>query len=278
MYHLQDLKQKLNELGISPKRALGQNFLVSEHAIAKIIARVQQMKAQQYVEVGPGLGALTERLLKMDAPLKVIELDRIFSQYWRDKGVEVYEGDALKLKWEELHLPESTCLVSNLPYQISSSLVIERSLGPRAVSSMVLMFQKEVAQRLAASPKSKDYGLLTVIAQTFWDVKLVLEAGPNDFYPPPKIASRVLSFERKPQPVADPKDFLAFIKSSFMQRRKLLTKNVISYVGKTGLNQEAVVEILEEMGLSGKCRAEELSPQDFLKLYEQLNLRRKHGR
>ena len=104
--------------------------------------------------------------------------------------------DALKFSWSDLE-SVPTCLVSNLPYQISSSLVIEVSTVADSVEEMILMFQKEVAQKIKSQPGDKDYGILSVIAQSFWDVEKICDAAPACFYPAPKVASRVLDFRRK---------------------------------------------------------------------------------
>jgi 16S rRNA (adenine1518-N6/adenine1519-N6)-dimethyltransferase len=223
-----EIIEKLKAMGAEPKRSLGQNFLVSSHVIDKIVTAVQAGDPVALVEVGPGLGALTEGLSQLNKPLLLLELDRRFAGHWRSRGFKVIEGDALALDWGTLGLVPGTTLVSNLPYQISSSLVIERSIAPYGVSRMILMFQKEVAQRLMARARTKDYGLLSVIAQTFWDIRLLLEAGPSDFYPPPNVASRVLVFsEARPEGMKDPGEFLRFCKAAFAQRRKLMVKNLL---------------------------------------------------
>lgn len=137
--------QRLRELGAEPKRSLGQNFLVAEHVIEKILNAVKLTPSSALIEVGPGLGALTEGLAELGRPMKVVELDSRFAAVWRSRGLEVIEEDALALEWKTLNLASDTLLVSNLPYQISSSLVIERSIDPAGVAKMILMFQKEVA-------------------------------------------------------------------------------------------------------------------------------------
>jgi 16S rRNA (adenine1518-N6/adenine1519-N6)-dimethyltransferase len=205
-----------------------------------------------------------------------MELDSSFAAHWREQGLdvlEVIEADALALDWRELKLAPQTLLVSNLPYQISSSLVIERSIDPAGVSRMILMFQKEVAQRLVAKARTKEYGLLTVIAQSFWDVRFVLEAGPGDFYPPPNVASRVLMFTRRePEDGLDSQGFLRFAKAGFAHRRKLLARNLMDgwFSGdKTKLSEIEVA--LQEIGKGPQARAEELDPAQFQRLYSRLS-------
>lgn len=268
MYLTSEIIAKLEALGVSPKKSLGQNFLVSKQAIAKIKNAVQQLTPSALVEVGPGLGSLTEALLELQLPLKVLELDRMFAQYWRDRGIEVLEGDALKWDWNLLKEPGSTVLVSNLPYQISSSIVIDRSIHEKRLKGMVLMFQKEVAERIMAKPRSDAYGLLSVIAQNFWTMELVLEAGPKDFYPPPRVASRVLSFRLREDYEGSRRDFLKVVKAGFAQRRKFLLSNLKVLSGQaTDTNLRT---IFDRLSLSHQIRAEELDIQKWRSLTDSL--------
>jgi 16S rRNA (adenine1518-N6/adenine1519-N6)-dimethyltransferase len=264
--NLSEIKQRLSELGVSPKRSLGQNFLTGEVVVSAIIQRVSKFDFPSVIEIGPGLGSLTERLIPLDKTLTLIELDRKFCEFWRSRGLAVIEGDALRQDWESL-LSEPTVLVSNLPYQISSSLVIDSGYFPETLQAMVLMFQKEVAQRITASASSGDYGLLSVIAQTYWDTSKLIDAGASQFYPPPKVASRVLVFQRKSN---FPKDnrFLSFVKQAFSQRRKKLIKNLNSLSGDFEIS--LLRDSLGSLGFGENCRAEELSPEDFQTLFRSL--------
>lgn len=263
------LQQVQEALGIAAKKSLGQNFLVSDLVIERIIHKAREFKPDTLIEVGPGPGALTYFLRQMDASFRVIELDHVLAQYWRDQGLDVIEADALKLDWQPFYeKPGRKVLVSNLPYQISSSIVIERSLDLNGLDHMVLMFQKEVAQRIAAKAQTDAYGLLTVIAQTFWKTETVTEAGPRDFKPPPKVASRVLAFTRRPSPVQNAKAYLGFVKAAFAQRRKLLKKNISVYYVQRSVTEEQMIGWLVEMGFKETARAEELSPEQFVTLYK----------
>lgn len=261
-YDIQSLKEKLLMLDVRPNKKLGQNFLINKNVCEKIVDKSLGYNIRQIVEVGPGLGALTEVLLEKGVSPTLIELDRSFAQYWQEKGLKIFHKDALQMDWAEF---EGYVLVSNLPYQISSSLVIERSLDVRPVQAMVLMFQKEVAQRMVAKPKTADYGMLSVIAQIFWKVDFFMEVGPKDFYPPPSIASRVLSFERKVSQLENPQKFLSFVKESFKQRRKLLVSNIAGLVPK-----EKSKAMLLAMGFTEMARPEELSPQQFLDFFNNI--------
>ena len=213
----------MRELNVEPKRSMGQNFLIDEYVIHEIASCVRDLPVDRIVEVGPGLGALTDELLHLKKPLVVIELDRKFADYWRSRDLHVIEADALKA--DELNFDKiegkavvKSALVSNLPYQIASRLVIEQSFAAR-FDHMVLMFQKEVADRLMATPRSHDYGLLSVIAQTFWSMKAVVDASSESFYPKPKVSSRVLKFVRRPG-IDVERGFLIFIKRAVTARRR----------------------------------------------------------
>jgi 16S rRNA (adenine1518-N6/adenine1519-N6)-dimethyltransferase len=283
---------RLQELNSGPKRALGQNFLVSDMVIDRILFAVRSEGFSEIVELGPGLGALTEDLIKITIDKKMrltlLELDRDFCQDWRERGnrektssgleMRLFEGDALKMEWSDFQLNENALFVSNLPYQISSSLVIERSLSPAGIRRMILMFQKEVAQRISARAKTPEYGLLTVIAQAFWETSLVCEAGPRDFHPQPNVASRVLMFKwRNKTPLleaiqagqgASAQGFLKFAKAAFAHRRKLLSRNLLSdYFGGNGIALPAIEEVFDSQGLLKTARAEELDPVAFVRLY-----------
>lgn len=271
---------QLKERGTGPKRSLGQNFLVSDNVIDKILMAVKAEPFTAMIEVGPGLGALTEDLIEIAAAknvsLTLIELDKNFAAEWKARAegthVSVVEADALRVDWPKLGLPEGTLFVSNLPYQISSSLVIERSVEPAGITRMILMFQKEVAQRIGARASTEDYGLLTVIAQTFWETATVSDAGPKDFFPPPNVASRVLGFRKRTPALLEPDraaKYLSFVKSAFSHRRKLLSKNLAG----GGYDQERIASSLAAMKLLPTARAEELTPVQFVELFRILTVK-----
>ena len=196
------IKKRQDELGLTAKRSLGQNFLVSETTVQKIVDAARRIGSERIVEIGPGLGSLTDEIVKLDRPTKLIEFDSKIAQYWtvffgEKKNVSVVECDALKFDWEALDDKKKTILVSNLPYQISSRLVIDRTLDSELLSGMILMFQKEVAQKINAKLGTSDSGFISVFIQSFWNISNLLEAGPRDFFPSPKVASRVLVFQPK---------------------------------------------------------------------------------
>lgn len=264
------LQQVMLELHIEAKKSLGQNFLISDHVIEKIIRATLALKPAHLIEVGPGLGALTFFLKDSGVPLQLLELDQKLVLYWQKQGLNVAEGDALQMDWQPFISDEQTVLVSNLPYQISSSLVIDRCLDEKPLAGMVLMFQKEVAQRLKAQKGHELYGMLSVVAQSFWDLELLLEASSRDFHPAPKVASRVLIFKSKKSPVEDKKKYLRFVKSAFLHPRKLMVSNLEEGLG---VPKDQLQSLATELGFNEKIRAAELKVSDFLDFYRKLGYR-----
>ena len=259
------VKDLLELMGRGAKKSLGQNFLVNSQKIDLIIKQLKMNNGASLVEVGPGLGALTLRLKEIDPQVQLIEMDNQFADYWKAQGFSVIVADALRLNWSSLNLQNAT-LISNLPYQIAARLVIERSVEPVGIESMILMFQKEVAQRLTAKYRTEHYSLLSVVAQSFWQLENLTELGPNDYFPPPKVASRVVIFRRriKDLPLRPP-EFLSFVKLSFSQKRKFLKKALGHRYG-----EDQVLQAFEKLNISLKARPEELEVLTFQRLYQML--------
>ncbi len=261
------LRAMQSKLNVTAKKSLGQNFLISDHVIEKIIRGATRFQPKTILEIGPGLGALTEGLKAICERLVLLELDTAFSEHWRAEKYEVIEVDALQWSWDLSEFPQPIALVSNLPYQISASLVVDRSLDAKPLSGMVLMFQKEVAQRIRARPETSEYGFLSVISQTFWDIEMLLEAGPRDFSPSPKIASRVLVFNPRQVQISNRKSYLQFLKACFLHPRKLMASNLVEGLGK----EKAFFEqALQATGLSIQIRAQQVHLAQFLELYNRI--------
>lgn len=261
------LDRFFNSSPILAKKALGQNFLISDYAIDLMIKKLKQTQPAAIIEIGPGPGALSDLILNLKIPYTAIELDQAFAQYWQDKGVQVLNQDALAIDWKQFPDHDKTTLISNLPYQISSSIVMERSIDEVPVSNMILMFQKEVAQKIRAKNKSSEFGLLSLVAQTFWEIETLCDLGPRDFIPAPKIASRVLVFKPREHSIKNKKSYLGFCKAAFKQKRKMLKSNLTPY---TNLKELDLLNVMKELKLSETARAEELSATDFVNLYHKL--------
>ncbi len=271
-----NIKAQMREMGFSPKKFLGQNFLINHLIIQKIVSTVKTLSPSLIVEVGPGLGALTDELIQLNRPVCVVERDTLLCRYWRKKQVSVLEGDILKLPWESQLLSDSV-LVGNLPYQVASRLLLKCCPGSHLLKAMVLMFQKEVAQRIVSVPGSKSYGILTVLSQSFWEVEELLRASLSDFYPRPKVAGRVLVFRKKKHFPKKIPTFFLFVKFCFAQRRKFLLSRLskwdFDYVSIRDIKKRKnrLENIFDEIGLSPFVRAEELSPAQFMLLFGMLS-------
>ncbi len=256
------LEKRMTEMRVFAKKSLGQNFLVSDFVIDKIIAAVDDESPEKILEVGPGCGALTDILLEKYKDIILIELDRDLAEFWRQQGQSVIEGDALRIDWE---FATGRVLVSNLPYQISSSLVIDRSLDTKPLLAMILMFQKEVAQRIRAVKQTEHYGMLSVFAQEFWNIETVCDAGSREFKPAPKVSSRVLKFKPRTSNILNRQEYLGFVKACFQQRRRVLSTNLSALPAQ--YDQEKFPSWLEQNKKTSKVRAEELSPAELNSLY-----------
>lgn len=265
---LERLEKRMNELRIFAKKSLGQNFLISDGVINKILVAVDDEKPAFVIEVGPGCGALTDILSEKYKQLTLIELDHSLAEFWRSHGFQVIEADALQMDWE---FSEQHLLVSNLPYQISSSLVIDRSLDKVPLKAMILMFQKEVAQRIRAQAQTEHYGMLSVIAQEFWTIETVCDAGSREFKPAPKVSSRVLKFLPRKSNIIDKRQFLSFVKTCFQQRRRVLSTNITSLDSK--FDKTMLHQWLQQNSKSEKVRVEELSPIEINSLYHFLRVK-----
>jgi 16S rRNA (adenine1518-N6/adenine1519-N6)-dimethyltransferase len=247
------------------KKSYGQNFLRDRQVVAEIIAAAGLGATDRVIEIGPGLGALTDDLLQQSPEVHIIEIDKDLIAFWSqrpDANLHLHSGDALSLNWLALFpLPPYT-LVANLPYNISTPILFkiieERALFRR----LVLMFQKEVGERICAPPGGKDYGVLSVFCQLWFDVRKVVIVPPGAFNPAPKVHSIVIQLDPLPAPRVALDDYSLFrrvVKGAFGQRRKTL-RNALGGAGFTTVRIDAV---LAATAIDGKRRGETLSLSEF---------------
>lgn len=208
------------------KKSLGQHFLIDKTVCEKIRAVLLEQPIDQLVEVGPGAGALTEFIYKIPTKsYKAIELDTEKVQYLLHAYPDL-AGKLINEDFLETAIPfeDSFVLVGNFPYNISTQIVFKVLDWKSQVPMMVGMFQKEVAERIAAKPHSKAYGILSVLAQAFYEVTYLFDVPPAAFNPPPKVDSGVIMFKRKEHfpAMASEKSFYHIVKMAFGQRRKML--------------------------------------------------------
>ncbi len=259
--------------GLSPSRHRGQNFLVSETTANAIAEAVGAGEEDTVLEIGAGLGALTFALARKAGQVVAVEVDgglvRVLRGLLKDEwvwNVQLLQADALRLNLGELAAKAGGKLIvaGNLPYSISSPLLVRLLEQREHWSKAVLMFQKEVVQRLVASPGSKAWGRLGILTQVLCEVSPGMVIGTRQFYPQPRVNSQLLTLLPRPRPLlpdgVDLKWFRQVIRAAFGQRRKALA-NALS--AGLGLKRAVVEEALGRMGLSRGLRAEQLDLQQL---------------
>ncbi len=248
-----------------PRKRFGQHFLVDEALISAIVREIAPRPGEPLVEIGPGLGALTQPLLERCGALTVIELDRDLAARWRQRqGVTVVESDVLKVDIGALAdtAAQPLRLVGNLPYNISTPILFHLLPVAGRVRDQHFMLQKEVVDRMAAGPGGKDYGRLSVMLQWRYRIESVLDVPPEAFDPPPRVDSAVVRMLPLAQPPAVDEELLsALVTVAFSQRRKLLRHSLGRW--------------LEQRGFGGafdlQRRAEEVPVAEFVGLAQVLS-------
>ena len=258
------LRELLERHGLSPRKALGQHFLVDKNLLDFIVRAAGVRPGEPVFEVGPGPGGLSLALLEAGADLTAIERDRrlrpVLEEVLGGRARLVF-ADALAYPWEEV--PEGSLFVANLPYQIGTPLVL-RLLGSGRFRGLVVMLQREVADRFAARPGGKAYGPVSLKVQELAQVEKLREVSPSAFFPPPEVTSAVVRLT--PRGVRPDPGYFAFLDAAFRARRKTLRKNLEA----AGFDRARVERALASLGLDPKVRAEALGPEALKALYAEL--------
>ncbi|MGI6168380.1 MAG: 16S rRNA (adenine(1518)-N(6)/adenine(1519)-N(6))-dimethyltransferase RsmA [Christensenellales bacterium] len=267
-------KRELMELfarhSVTPLRQLGQNFLVDQNMLERIVDCAALSSEDSCLEIGPGAGALTRELCARTAKVLAVELDRGMVAVLGEtlsglENVTVVHGDALKVDLGQLttqHLDRPFKVVANLPYYISTAVLMRLLEIPSAQTISVLV-QKEVAQRMTAGPGGKDYGILSLAVQYYTQAKVVLRVPPTCFYPKPKVDSVVVRLERRDSGVfvRDEAFLFGVVKACFAQRRKTIANNLSAAFAK-----DIALASLEQADISPAERAERLDISQFAAL------------
>ena len=249
-------------MGHIARKRFGQNFLVDEQIIADIIRAIRPGPADNIVEIGPGLGALTRPLLQHLNQLHVVEIDRdiiarLESDYPKDKLV-IHAGDALK--FDLARLPAPLRIVGNLPYNISSPLLFHFSGYAARIHDMHFMLQNEVVERMVAAPSTPAYGRLSVMLQYRFHMEKLLDVPPESFRPAPKVDSAIVRMIPLPATdmlVRDKKLFAEIVAAAFGQRRKTLRNTLKNYLDESDFGQ---------LGIYPQLRAENLGVEEFARI------------
>jgi len=262
------VRELLDEHGIRPRKALGQNFVIDPNTIRKMVAFAQVAPDDSVVEVGAGAGSLTLALAMVARRVVALEKDTklipVLEQVLQGHGnVEIIQGDALE---HDLRALEVEHLVANLPYNVAATVVLRALEGAPEIASLTVMTQREVGERLAAGAGSKAYGLSSVLVAYFAEARVVTRVSRRAFWPEPNVDSVIVRLVRRPSPAVPQEVFFAVARAGFAQRRKMLRGSLRAVVDPPDRLEGA----LSKAGIDPTIRAEELDHLGFVALAEQL--------
>jgi 16S rRNA (adenine1518-N6/adenine1519-N6)-dimethyltransferase len=276
-YVMTSIKQELREYGLFPKKRLGQHFLVDRNILNKVIRTAEVGKEDVVIEVGPGLGEMTLALARLANRVIAVEIDPKLIEILKKKladcpNVEVVKSDILKVDFKSFLKKEGrpVKVVANLPYQISTPLLFRFIEAKEVFSTLTLMLQREVAERMVASPGGKEYGRLSVLLQMFLDLSVCFFIPPAAFFPHPKVESAVVQMVWKEKPMVETEDeewFKKVVKASFGYRRKTLV-NALKHSGLC--LPDSVESRMEKVGIDPRRRPETLTIEEFIRLADAL--------
>ncbi|UOF91799.1 16S rRNA (adenine(1518)-N(6)/adenine(1519)-N(6))-dimethyltransferase RsmA [Fodinisporobacter ferrooxydans] len=270
-------QQVIERHGFSLKKQLGQNFLIDANILGKIIDAAAVSSEEGVLEIGPGIGTLTQELAEHAGQVVAIEKDDrlisvLFDTLQTYSNVHVEHGDVLDVDLKQIFATwfqgRKVSVVANLPYYITTPIVMRLLEERLPLHSIVVMVQKEVAERMAAKPGGKDYGALSIAVQYYTRPAIVCKVPPSAFMPPPNVESTVIQLQVLSKPSVHLKDealFFQVVKASFAQRRKTLVNNLLHTPFLT-LTKEQIQDILAAVHIDLRQRGETLSLQDFANL------------
>lgn len=273
-------KEIIARYGFTFKKSLGQNFLIDANILGKIVSAAELTEHKGALEIGPGIGALTEQLAKAAGRVTAVEIDQRLLPILRDvlapyDNADVVHGDVLKLDLKELLAQkfdgmEKVSVVANLPYYVTTPILMKLLEERLPLEHIVVMIQKEVAERMAAKPGGKEYGSLSIAVQFYAEPEIVCTVPHTVFIPQPNVDSAVIKLSLRDKPpveVLDEKAFFRVVQGAFAQRRKTLGNNLSALFGKD--RREAVSALLAELGIDPSRRGETLSIEEFARISNQ---------
>lgn len=276
-------REILTKYGLHAKKSLGQNFLIDTNILERIVETAEIDNNTSVIEVGPGIGALTEFLAENAKNVLAFEIDQRFIPVLNEElgqydNLTVIEQDVLEanlVETVETYLPhtERLVLAANLPYYITTPILMHFLHSDLKIDAMTVMMQKEVADRLAAKPSTKARGSLSLAVQYYMDVELAFIVPRTVFNPAPNIDSAIVKLTRREKPavvVKNEDEFFALIRQSFVQRRKTLRNNLLAGLGKDEDVKEKLVEAFNISGIDPKRRGESLTLEEFGQLSDAL--------
>lgn len=272
-------KEILEKHGFSFKKSLGQNFLIDTNTLGNIVSHANLSKKVGVIEIGPGIGALTEHLARAAGKVVAYEIDGRLLPVLEDtlapyENVTIVHDDILNVNLKEAlteHFSEyeEVIVVANLPYYVTTPIIMKFLLEKVAISGMIIMMQKEVADRITATPGTKAYGSLSIAIQYYMDAEVAMIVPRTVFIPQPNIESAVLRLTRKEAPPGEviDEDFLFKVsRGSFVQRRKTILNNLQSSLQDGKAKKDQIIKALHDSSIEPKRRGETLSIEEFIKL------------
>ncbi len=272
------VKRLLDSLGVSPRKRRGQSFLTSSRTAEGIVRAARLTREDAVLEVGPGLGALTEEILRSAGRCIAIEYDRRLASWLRtrfgnEERFELIEKDVLDVDLRSLMERMgkgmgAVKVVSNIPYSISGPLIGKLLEEGRGLALLVLTVQKELAERITASPGGKDYGAFTLFCQYYADVRRLFAIPPSAFYPRPKVVSTVAAFTPRPRPpvsIADGQVFFSMVRLLFSHRRKTVG-TVLRRIMRAAGEKAMLAGIFSDAGVNAMARPEQLGMKELASL------------
>ena len=272
--NLKEVKDLLEKFDAGALKKYGQNFLINEHVL-NTIASALGVNNKCVIEIGPGLGSLTRYLLKYYEQVLVYEIDPKMIEVLKltlGEQIKIVEGDFLKAKIDKdidaNFNSDEVYLIANLPYYITTPILLKILEETTKITKLVIMIQKEVADRFLGKPNTKDYNSLSVLIQTYMNVKKVIDVSKNSFYPAPQVDSTVIMLERKQNPDYEIKNEELFLKVNrqlFKQRRKTIVNNL-----KEIYEKELILNILNKLSIDEMARSETLTVKQIIDISNEL--------
>ena len=258
-----DIQRLLAEIGVRPRKSLGQNFVADPNLVRRIARLAEVADDERVIEIGAGLGSLTLALVEEGARVTAIEIDPLLANKLReivdDSRVRVIEADAMHVDWSQIVAPtEHLALVANLPYNIATPLIADLLDDVPGIQRMIVMVQREVARRLVAHVGDDDYGIPSVKIAFWAEAKIVGTVPPDVFVPRPNVESAIVRIVRRPAPVDDVSVDAVFrlVRAGFGQRRKMLRRSLSGMADREQLQAAGIgpEQRAEEIDVSGWCR------------------------
>ncbi|EID42541.1 16S rRNA (adenine(1518)-N(6)/adenine(1519)-N(6))-dimethyltransferase RsmA [Parageobacillus thermoglucosidasius] len=272
-------REILEKYGFSFKKSLGQNFLIDTNILRKIVDVAGLSRETGAIEIGPGIGALTEQLARRAKKVVAFEIDQRLLPILEDtlspyENVRIIHQDVLKADIHRVIAEEFTdaadiMVVANLPYYVTTPIIMKLLTDNLPIRGIVVMLQKEVADRISAQPGTKDYGSLSIAIQYYTEAEKIMTVPRTVFIPQPNVDSAVIRLIKRKQPPVDVDDesfFFQVVRASFAQRRKTILNNLISNLPNGKARKEKIERILTENGIDPRRRGETLTMEEFAAL------------